>query len=152
MSQRKWKSCRQKRKYFREQVAVNTRNLLWRQGAHPLRLNTNMWPIANKYREGKVKRTPQGEWKRTWNLVPTSRESSKEWSRTFCRMGQRVIVYSKVKSLRDEAKAKASLNRAEVNSRRPETVWSIHEQSEVEVKFNGGSNRVTFKSYRMTCG
>ena len=152
MNQRKWKSCRQKPKYFWEQVAVNTRNLLWRQGAHPLRLNTNMWPIANKYREGKVKRTPKGEWNRTWNLVPTSRESTKVWSRTFCRMGQRVILYSKIKHFRCAVQAKASLNRAIVVYDRPETGWSIHGQSEGEVKFTGGSNRVRFKTHRMNCG
>ena len=152
MNQRKWKSCRRKLNKPGRKVAPDTRNPLWRQGAHPLRLNTNMWPIANKYREGKVKRTPKGEWNRTWNLAPTSRESSKEWSRTFCRMGQRVIVISKVKFLRDEAKAKASLNRAIVRYDRPETGWSIHGQSEGEVKFTGGSNRVRFKTYRMSCG
>ena len=32
--------------------------------------------------------------------------------RTFCRTVQRVIVYGKVKDLRDEAEEKSSLNRA----------------------------------------
>ena len=38
---------------------------------HP-RLNTIVWPIVNKYREGKVKRSPEGKWNRTWNYVLTS--------------------------------------------------------------------------------
>ena len=29
----------------------------WKLGAHPQSLNIILWPIVNKYREGKVKRT-----------------------------------------------------------------------------------------------
>jgi len=31
---------------------------------------------VNQYREGKVKRTPGGEWNRTWNRQPTSNRST----------------------------------------------------------------------------
>ena len=34
-----------------------------------------------KYCEGKVKSTPGGEWKRTWNLVLTSTESTSKCDR-----------------------------------------------------------------------
>jgi len=34
---------------------------------HLIRLSTHRRPIVNKYREGKVKSTPGGEWNRTWN-------------------------------------------------------------------------------------
>ena len=47
-----------------------------RWGAHPPSLNTTWWPIVEQYCEGKVKRTPGGEWKRTWNPVFTSTQSA----------------------------------------------------------------------------
>ena len=51
-----------------------------------------------EYREGKVKRTPGGEWNRTWNRELTSRESTiGVWSRTFCRTGRRVTIWCEVK-------------------------------------------------------
>ena len=48
-------------------VAWGTRNPVWISEDHLVRLNTSVWPIVNQYREGKVKRTPEGEWNRTWN-------------------------------------------------------------------------------------
>ena len=74
------------------------------------------------------------------------------WRRTFCIMGQRVSVSSKVKSL-DVAAAKASLNRANiVRCIRPETEWSSHEQVEVGVIPNGGPNPTMLQNCGMTCG
>ena len=53
--------------------------------------------IVNKYREGKVKRTPEGEWNRSWNRVHTnSRSGLDPWLRTFCIMGQRLTFSGKV--------------------------------------------------------
>ena len=67
-------------------------------------------------------------------------------SGTFCRMVRRVCVTGKVKHLRCEAVAKASLNRAyEVSCTRPETGWPTHVQVEVEVKLHGGPNRLPLK-------
>src|ERR1051326_2158223 len=43
------------------QVPRDTCNPVGSWGDHPPRLNTHWRPIANKYREGKVKRTPGGE-------------------------------------------------------------------------------------------
>jgi len=43
-------------------------------------------PIVNKYREGKVKRTPEGEWNRYWNRMFTkSRRGSSysSWERAY---------------------------------------------------------------------
>ena len=39
-------------------VRRDTRNPVWNCRDHPVRLNTSERPIANKYREGKVKSTP----------------------------------------------------------------------------------------------
>ena len=50
------------------------------------------------------------------------------------------------------AAAKASLNRAGVLCRRPETGRSIHEQGEAKVKFCGGPNPYQLKMVGMTCG
>ena len=74
------------------------------------------------------------------------------WRRTFCIMGQRVSVSSKVKPL-GVAAAKASLNRAIlVRCIRPETGWSSHEQVEVRVKPNRGPNPTMLQNCGMTCG
>ena len=94
-------------------VVRDTCNLVWRSGDHPIRLNTTWWPIVKQYREGKVKRTPGGEWKRTWNPVFTSCGSSLyEQPRTFCRTVRRVADTGKVKHLRCGAEGIPSLNRA----------------------------------------
>ena len=42
-------------------VGPDTRNPARSRGDHPPRLNTLLRPIANEYREGKVKSTPRGE-------------------------------------------------------------------------------------------
>ena len=74
------------------------------------------------------------------------------WRRTFCIMGQRVSVSSKVKSL-DVAAAKASLNRANiVRWIRPETGWSSHGQVEGAVTRTGGPNPRLLKKSGMSCG
>ena len=71
---RRWKSCNQKLKYFQPvpQVGRDTWNLFWICEDHLVRLNIPKQPIVNQYREGKVKRTPGGEWNRTWNRKFTS--------------------------------------------------------------------------------
>ena len=53
-------------------VPADTWNPQGSRGDHPPTLNTTWWPIVKQYREGKVKRTPGGEWKRTWNRVLTN--------------------------------------------------------------------------------
>ena len=64
-------------------------------------------PIVNKYREGKVKRTPRGEWNRYWNHVPTSRQSTLAvWCRAYWRMSLRVNIISKLKLLRSGGEGK----------------------------------------------
>ena len=62
-------------------VPPDTWNPVGIRGDHPPSLNTTRWPIVKKYCEGKVKSTPDGEWKRTWNLVFTSTESSSKSDR-----------------------------------------------------------------------
>ena len=81
-------------------------------GGPPSKAKYILWSIANKYREGKVKRTPEGEWNRSWNYVRTkSRSRLVRWRRAFCRTIQRVIYCCKLKIFIVGA-VKASLNRA----------------------------------------
>ena len=69
---------------------------------HLARLNTPQRPIANKYREGKVKSTPARGVKET--LKPCAYKPLRPqlifmrgWQRTFCIMSQRVTFCRKVK-------------------------------------------------------
>ena len=135
-------------------VPPDTWNPVGSRGDHPPSLNTTQWPIVNKYCEGKVKRTPGGEWKRTWNPVFTSCGTSlHDEPRTFCRTVRRVADAGKVKHLRCGAEGKPSLKRAHIVSiRRPETGWSTHVQVEVAVKGNGGPNAHPLKRVAMRCG
>ena len=132
--------------WFVSGVSADTWNPQRIRGAHPPSLNTTRWPIVEQYCEGKVKRTPGGEWNRTWNLMFTSTQSTL-WVRcgTFCRMVRRVYVCSEVKNLRFEAVGKPSVNSAIVACIRPETGWPIHGQVEAEVKFRGGPNSLLLK-------
>ena len=45
------------------QVGRDTWNPFWICEDHLVRLNIPEQPVVNQYREGKVKRTPEGEWK-----------------------------------------------------------------------------------------
>ena len=69
-----WKSRNRKHRYFKiaSQVGRDTWNPFWICEDHLVRLNIPEQPIVNQYREGKVKRTPGGEWNRTWNRKFTS--------------------------------------------------------------------------------
>ena len=72
--QREWKSRRLKidaERLLTSQVPQSTWNFVGICPDHWIRLNTTWWPIVNKYREGKLKRTPEGEWNRTWNRMST---------------------------------------------------------------------------------
>jgi hypothetical protein len=61
-------------------------------GGPPPKAKYILRSIVNKYREGKAKRTPEGEWNRSWNCVRTrSRSGFIPWRRAFCRTIQRVI-------------------------------------------------------------
>ena len=134
-------------------VPSDTWNPMGTRGAHPPSLNTTWWPIVEQYCEGKVKRTPGGEWKRTWNLMLTS-----TWSTLMCDM---VLFVERSGELMYAARLSYSVTEPQGNRGwtarrvacyRPETGWPIHEQVEVEVKLNGGPNRPPLKSWRMTCG
>ena len=119
---------------------------------HLERLNTPLWPIVNQYREGKVKRTPGGEWKRTWNHMLTRSQSPLKGDGVPFVEWAGELWYAARLSRRYGAEAKASLNRAKVACRRPETEWSSHDQVEVGVKPDGGPNRPPLKRWRMNCG
>ena len=123
-------------------------------GGPPSKAKYILWSIVNKYREGKVKRTPKGEWNRSWNYVRTRSRSLNlfGWRRAFCRTIQRVNCYCKPKPSGGGA-VKASLNRATiVVAIRPETGWPYHGQAEASVKRRGGPNRSELQNARMTCG
>ena len=116
VNHRRWKSCKLNSKNTCVRflsTAEDPRSSAGIQEDHLLRLNTLSRPIVYKYREGKVKRTPEGEWNRTWNCMPTSSRSpsSDGWRRAYWRMSQRVILSSKVKGS-PGAEGKPSLNRA----------------------------------------
>jgi hypothetical protein len=80
------------------------------------------------YREGKVKRTPAGEWKEheTISLQAVGGRLN-VWLRACWRMSRRLIGNGR---LNVGAIAKASLNRAFVIAYRPEPGWSNHFQDE----------------------
>ena len=114
VNHRRCKSCRRKPWSL---IAVSwvrrgTWNLVGICRDHPVRLNTPKWPIVNQYCEGKVKRTADAEWNRTWNRMLTKKESTLmcdlvpfvEWT------GE--LRYHARLSGRHGAIAKASLNRA----------------------------------------
>ena len=67
------------------------------------------------------------------------------WRRTFCIMGQRVNLDSKLKPL-GVGVAKASSKERLVIWIRPETEWSSHGQVESKVKFTGGPNTLMLKN------
>jgi hypothetical protein len=48
------------------------------------------WPIVNKYREGKVKSTPEGEWNSFWNRILT--RSGRPYLKIYFGMVNRVPI------------------------------------------------------------
>ena len=134
-------------------VPRDTWNPVGRRGDHPPSLNTTQWPIENKYCEGKVKSTPGGEWKRTWNPVPTSTESTSrcdqvpivEWSGEY-------MCVARLSTEGVEPKGNQVWTGRQVTRIWPETGWPIHDQVEVGVKSHGGPNRPPLKCWRMNCG
>ena len=134
-------------------VRADTRNPHGIRGDHPPSLNTTWWPIVEQYCEGKVKRTPEGEWKRTWNLVFTSRQSTLKCDVVlFVERSGEFMYVARLSSSGTEPKGNRVWNAREVTCIRPETGWPNHVQDEVEVKLNGGPNRPPLKRWRMTCG
>ena len=82
-------------------VARNQRNFVWICRYHPVRLNTPERPIANKYREGKVKRTARSRVKRTWNHALTSgRSNVRKYRVTACLLHNEPTSYSSLARLR----------------------------------------------------
>ena len=132
-------------------VQRDTRNPVGSRRDHPPSLNTPRWPIVEKYREGKVKRTPGGEWNRIWNWMLTSKGSASDLV-LFVERANELWYVARLRCWSTGAVEKSSLNRARVTCCRPETGWPIHEQVEVTVKGYGGPNLYLLKKVRMTCG
>ena len=127
-------------------VPPDTWNPVGIWGDHPPSLNTTQWPIAYSTVKERWKEPREGSEKNLKPYAYKHREPIKGWSGTFCRMVRRVNVTGKVKHLRCEAVARASLKRAhEVSCIRPETGWPTHVQAEVQVKLHGGPNRLPLK-------
>ena len=125
-------------------VPPDTWNPVGTWGDHPPSLNTTWWPIAHS--TVKEKHPGRGVKENLKPCVYKHRKFINERSGTFCRMVRRVNVTGKVKHLRCEAVARASLKRAhEVSCIRPETGWPTHVQAEVQVKLHGGPNRLPLK-------
>ena len=137
---------------FWSRVPRDTWNLVGSREDHLPRLNTTWWPIVKQYREGKVKRTPGGEWNRTWNHMPTRSQSPLKGDGVPFVEWTGELLYGARLSRICGAEAKASLKRARVACSRPETGWSSHDQVEVGVKPDGGPNRPPLKRWRMSCG
>ena len=136
-------------------VVRDTRNLVWISGDHPVRLNTNWWPIVNKYREGKVKRTPGGEWNRNWNPMFTSRQSELRRDVVLFVERSSELLYMARLSRKEDTEPKRKrvwIVRRKVMCNRPETGWPIHGQDETRVKSSGGPNWLSLKRHRMNCG
>ena len=123
-------------------VVRDTGNPVWKMGDHPQRLNTTWWPIVKKYREGKLKRTPGGEWNRTWNPMFTSRQSDLRRDVVlFVERSGELFYMARLSTKRYEAEEKSSLKRAnKVIWNRPETEWPNHGQAEAWVESSGGPN------------
>ncbi len=134
-------------------VRADTRNLPGKRGDHPPSLNTTWWPIEKQYCEGKVKRTPGGEWKRTWNLMFTSTQSTFKCDVVlFVERSGELFYAARLSTEGAEPKGNRVWRARQVAWNRPETGWPIHEQVEGGVKPTGGPNRPPLKSWRMTCG
>ena len=134
-------------------VSAGTRNPQRRRGDHSPSLNTTWWPIVEQYCEGKVKRTPGGEWKRTWNLMFTSTQSTLRCDVVlFVERSGELLYAARLSDSVAEPQGNRVWQARQVACNRPETGWPIHEQVEVEVKLYGGPNRPPLKSWRMTCG
>ena len=101
------------------------------------------WPIVKKYREGKVKRTPGGEWNRYWNCVLTSRQSVKSDGVPIGAGACELFLVARLSE--SGAEGKPSLKRAKVARSRHETWWSIPVQDEARVKPSGGPNPLMLK-------
>ena len=127
-------------------VPRGTWNLVGSREDHLPSLNTTWWPIVEQYREGKVKRTPGGEWKRTWNLVLTnSRRALMPDGVLFVERSGELLYMARLSASGTEPQRERVLIGRLVMCNRPETGWPIHGQAEVGVKSNGGPNPLLLK-------
>jgi len=134
-------------------VPRDTRNLAGSRGDHPPSLNTTWWPIVKQYREGKVKRTPEGEWKRTWNPVLTSsRRALMPDGVLFVERSGELWYMARLSANGTEPKRERVWIGRLVMCHRPETGWPIHGQVEAGVKPRGGPNPRLLKKSGMSCG
>ena len=134
-------------------VLRDTWNLEGSRGDHPPSLNTTWWPIVKQYSDGKVKRTPGGEWKRTWNPMFTS-----SWrveildSVLFVERSGELQIPARLSCKATKPKGNQVLTGRLVGICRPETGWPIHGQDEAWVKSRGGPNTYRLKTVVMNCG
>jgi len=100
---REWKSRIRNRKKISviTKVPRSTATLWEAPAGPPAKAKYFQWPIVNKYREGTVKSTPQGEWNSTWNHLLTSRQSL-----SFGQGDQRVIFKFKSQNAKVKSTSK----------------------------------------------
>ena len=91
-----WKSSFFLFKHKISRVAWDTRNPLWINEDHLVRLNTLESLIVKSTVRERWKRTPIGEWKRLWNLKQ-SICGRFDWPLACWRMSRRLIVFGRVK-------------------------------------------------------
>ena len=133
-------------------VLRDTRNPVGSRGDHPPSLNTPQWPIEKQYCEGKVKRTPGGEWKRTWNLMLTNSQRETDGVLFVERSGElQLLARLNTEEVWSRRETKSEEGE-KVSDSRPETGWPIHVQVEGTVKGFGGPNTHLLKKVVMRCG
>ena len=121
-------------------------------GGPPPKAKYILRSIVNKYREGKVKRTPEGEWNRTWNCVRTRSRSTFGCDGVlFVERSNELLVCASLSHMTEAQRKRVWIGRI-VHINRPETRWPNHGQVEAQVKLRGGPNRRVLQHSRMTCG
>ena len=151
---RRWKSCIWKMSWAGSiQSTAGHEESGGNMGGPPSKPKYYLMTDSEEYCEGKVKRTPGGEWNRTWNLMFTSTQSTLRCDVVlFVERSGELLYAARLSTEGAEPKGNRGWTVRQVACNRPETGWPIHEQVEVAVKGNGGPNRPPLKRWRMTCG
>ena len=151
---RMWESCK-----WKDEVASRIQSTAGhvksggKPGGPPSKPKYYPMTDSEEYCEGKVKRTPGGEWKRTWNPVLTSTESSSKSDQVpIVEWSGELWYAARLSTSGVEPKREQVLIGRQVVCHRPETGWPSHVQAEVEVKLHGGPHPRSLKRPGMTCG
>ena len=111
-NQRMWESCMRKRKH-ETGIQSTSRHVesAGKTGGPPSKPKYYLMTDSGEYCEGKVKRTPGGEWKRTWNPMFTSTQSTLMCDVVlFVERSGELWYAALVKLFSNEAEGKPSVN------------------------------------------